>query len=153
MAFWALVVCTGNRVSSVFSVQGLKVARNGVEVTWGLRKVRSNVTAAYPFRWSEVPPRWILDLWKNFQPPWKCFRAGEPAMIRAGAAGEVQSWLKRWSLNNFGTTSPRALMATILSPRVGRGKMTPLLYEQVMDHTFEVARSHYAPGPADEIEE
>lgn len=139
IAFWCLLCVTGARPENLAKVHRLTVTPEGVEVTWGVRKVRSGVKITYAFAWTRRPPAWVLARWANFeQAPWPF----PPATI----ASAVCSWLRRWGMEGLTSTSPRESLDHVLRSKVIDKTLHEEIYERLMDHSLATSLNHYAEG-------
>lgn len=139
-AFWALVCVTGGRPDNVLRIRDVSILADGIQVSWGLRKVQSNATCLYPFAWSSRPPSWILTRWSRLRGvPW-------PFPEPRGIAAAVNGWLRQWSLTGVTSSSPRETLDRTLQNLVEAGDMSREVYERVMDHSLETALDHYGHG-------
>lgn len=137
-AFWALVCVTGSRPEHILGIRGLKVGRDRVSVHWGRRKIRSDVTGDYLWKWSEKPPSYVLKRWATLEThPWVFARS-------SNIASALDGWLKRKWLTPYISSSARETIdVNSIAPLVRENKIRDEDYEILMDHTYATHLSHY----------
>lgn len=141
-----ILLMTGCRAEHLNRVREIALAEEGVWILWGDRKVRErrNSRLLYQFKWSCRPPpalRAILISWPtsgsallNSQSGGYCVanRLNTFMEQRLGAKAEGMS-----------TSFFRRRMTTLLLGEIEAGRMSRLMYENLMDHTEGTADGKY----------
>jgi hypothetical protein len=135
-AFWCLLCVTGNRAANVLVARKVVADSKGVTVSWGVRKIRSDVTARCLYDWTEVPHLWIIRRWNRLVAvPW-------PFPSAKNIASAVCKWLKRWGLD-LTSTAPREALDRVLLERYKKQELLAEEFEILMDHSVSTGLTHY----------
>lgn len=141
MCFWGACCVTGNRADNVLCIRAMALEEGLVKVSWGRRKVHSNVVVKYQFEWSGVPAGWMCERWAELKSrPWQ-FTEGE----RGNIASTVNSWLRSWG-QQVTSSSARERVDGKVRVLYETRAMTHEEYERVMDHKYTTSLDHYDQG-------
>ena len=144
---WYVCVATGCRPSHIWGIIDAFIDETALYVQWGTRKYRSACRAhlRYLYCWSAPPPEHVRA---------RLAARGLQALHRVGngkpgeQSGPLLRWLQAASQDRGMVTGhARTRMTHILRHLVDVGRISELLFEELMDHQVKASFRHYRVVP------